>query len=139
MDRHPTVFVVEHSNEFEARAERVEVLAQCRHAHVVGVLELGDRTLGDVEPAGEFGLADRLLALGSDPITALHLARDLTEALDGEQQIWLLGWWQLSLWRQLRRPEQLRRLEKLRSQLRSYVQPRLAWEVALLELADPAS
>jgi DNA polymerase-3 subunit delta' len=85
------------------------------------------------------GLADRLLALGSDPIRALHLARDLTEALDGEQQIWLLGWWQLSLWRQRRRPEQLRRLEKLRSQLRSYVQPRLAWEVALLELADPAS
>jgi DNA polymerase-3 subunit delta' len=29
----------------------------------------------------------------------------------------------------------LQRLERLRSQLRAYVQPRLAWEVALLELA----
>jgi DNA polymerase-3 subunit delta' len=28
-----------------------------------------------------------------------------------------------------------RRLESLRSHLRSYVQPRLAWEVALLELS----
>jgi hypothetical protein len=28
----------------------------------------------------------------------------------------------------------LKRLEQLRGQLRSYVQPRLAWEVALLSL-----
>ena len=77
MDRHPAVFVVEHSDEFEARAERVEVLAQCRHAHVVGVLELGDRTLGDVEPAGEFGLADRLT------MTKL-VQSDLLEGLSAE-------------------------------------------------------
>ena len=74
------------------------------------------------------------LALGGDPIEALHLARDLSESLDGEQQIWLLGWWQLALWRREREPAKLRRLERLRGQLRSYVQPRLAWEVALLEL-----
>ena len=30
---------------------------------------------------------------------------------------------------------QQRRLEALRRQLRAYVQPRLAWEVALLELS----
>jgi DNA polymerase-3 subunit delta' len=29
----------------------------------------------------------------------------------------------------------LQRLERLRRQLRAYVQPRLAWEVALLELS----
>lgn len=81
------------------------------------------------------GLADRLLALGADPIEALHLARELSEQLDGEQQLWLLGWWQWALWRRQGRPEPLRRLERLRHQLRSYVQPRLAWEVALLELA----
>jgi len=81
------------------------------------------------------GLADRLLALSSEPLAALELARDLTEALDGEQQLWLIEWWQLALWR--RRPDAapLRRLERLRLQLRSFVQPRLAWEVALLELA----
>jgi DNA polymerase-3 subunit delta' len=83
------------------------------------------------------GLADRLLGLAAsaDPLQALALARDLAEALDAEQQLWLLGWWQLALWRRQAPPTQLQRLERLRSQLRSYVQPRLAWEVALLELA----
>jgi DNA polymerase-3 subunit delta' len=32
-------------------------------------------------------------------------------------------------------PAQQQRLEQLRRQLRSFVQPRLAWEVALLELS----
>jgi DNA polymerase-3 subunit delta' len=83
------------------------------------------------------GLAERLLGLGAtaDPLAALALARDLAEALDGEQQLWLLGWWQLALWRRQAPASQLERLERLRSQLRAYVQPRLAWEVALLELA----
>jgi DNA polymerase-3 subunit delta' len=92
---------------------------------------LAHRSQWNALPAG---LTDRLLALGGDPIEALHLARDLSESLDGEQQIWLLGWWQLALWRREREPAKLRRLERLRGQLRSYVQPRLAWEVALLEL-----
>ncbi len=81
------------------------------------------------------GLAERLLALDRDPLTALGLARDLSEALDAEQQLWLLNWWQLALWRRQGPGVALQRLERLRSQLRAYVQPRLAWEVALLELA----
>jgi DNA polymerase-3 subunit delta' len=80
------------------------------------------------------GLAPRLLALGTDPIEALNLARELSEALDLPQQLWLIDWMELALWRRRQRPAELRRLERLRSQLRSYVQPRLAWEVALLEL-----
>jgi DNA polymerase-3 subunit delta' len=78
-------------------------------------------------------------ALGPDPVEALHLARDLTEALDGEQQLWLLGWWQWALWRSHAQVGPQRRLERLRGHLRSFVQPRLAWEVALLELAEAAS
>lgn len=81
------------------------------------------------------GLAARLLALSSQPIEALALARDLTEDLDGEQQLWLLNWWQLRLWRQHHDLSQQQRLEQLRRQLRAYVQPRLAWEVALLEIS----
>jgi DNA polymerase-3 subunit delta' len=84
------------------------------------------------------GLAERLLALAAsvDPLEALGLARDLAEALDAEQQLWLLGWWQLALWRRQAPVARLQRLERLRSQLKAYVQPRLAWEVALLELAS---
>jgi DNA polymerase-3 subunit delta' len=81
------------------------------------------------------GLAPRLLQLGADPLEALALARDLSEALDGEQQLWLLNWWQLALWRRHPDADALRRLERLRSHLRAHVQPRLAWEVALLDLA----
>ena len=81
------------------------------------------------------GLAERLLALDRDPLVALGLARDLSEALDGEQQLWLLAWWQLALWRRRGPSVDLERLEQLRRQLRAYVQPRLAWEVALLEMA----
>jgi DNA polymerase-3 subunit delta' len=69
------------------------------------------------------------------PQEALALARDLSEALEVEEQLWLLDWWQLRLWRQRPDPAQQRRLETLRRQLRAYVQPRLAWEVALLELS----
>jgi DNA polymerase-3 subunit delta' len=81
------------------------------------------------------GLAGRMLQLGADPLEALALARDLSEALDGEQQLWLLNWWQLALWRRRGDASSLRRLERLRSHLRAHVQPRLAWEVALLDLA----
>jgi DNA polymerase-3 subunit delta' len=86
------------------------------------------------------GLAERCSSLVSapgeaSPMDALALARDLSEALDVEQQLWLLDWWQLQLWQRHHDPTPLRRLEQLRQQLRSYVQPRLAWEVALLELS----
>ena len=87
------------------------------------------------------GLAERCTALGesASPLEALALARDLSESLEVEQQLWLLDWWQLRLWRQRRDGAPLQRLERLRRQLRAYVQPRLAWEVALLELSGTAS
>jgi len=85
------------------------------------------------------GMGERLLGLGPEPLGALELARELSESLDGEQQLWLIDWWQLALWRRRADPLPLRRLERLRQQLRAYVQPRLAWEVALLDLAQLSS
>ncbi|MBM5806372.1 MAG: DNA polymerase III subunit delta' [Cyanobacteria bacterium M_surface_10_m2_179] len=87
------------------------------------------------------GLAQRCIDLvglqqrAVGAVEALTLARDLSEALDVEQQLWLLEWWQLRLWRLHHDASQQRRFERLRQQLRAYVQPRLAWEVALLELS----
>ena len=87
------------------------------------------------------GLTERCMALVGGQqrpvgaIEALTLARDLTEALDVEQQLWLLDWWQLRLWRLRLEVAQQQRFETLRRQLRAYVQPRLAWEVALLGLS----
>jgi DNA polymerase-3 subunit delta' len=80
------------------------------------------------------GLVERLLDPAADPLEALALARDLSEALDAEQQLWLLDWWQLALWRRRGRLGEARRIERLRRQLLGHVSPRLAWEVALLEI-----
>ena len=85
------------------------------------------------------GLIARCTGLAASPVEALALARDLCEALEVEQQLWLLDWWQLHLWRQRRDAIALQRLERLRRQLRTFVQPRLAWEVALLELSGAVS
>lgn len=81
------------------------------------------------------GLADRLWQRSTNPLEALELAREISENLDGEQQLWLLQWWQNALWRRHRTPQPLARLEVLRKHLLSHVQPRLAWEVTLLDLA----
>ena len=84
-------------------------------------------------------LVQRLEALPATPMEALALARDLCDALDGEQQLWLIGWWQYRLWRSGSSAVILKRLEALRGQLLSLVQPRLAWEVALLDLTQSVS
>jgi DNA polymerase-3 subunit delta' len=84
-------------------------------------------------------LVQRLDSLPATPMEALALARDLCEALDGEQQLWLIGWWQHRLWRSGSSASRLKRLDTLRAQLLSFVQPRLAWEVALLDLTPSVS
>ena len=83
-------------------------------------------------------LMPRLRQLPNEPMHALALARDVCEALDGEQQLWLINWWQQALWTSSRNVESLKRLETLRRHLLSFVQPRLAWEVALLDLTKEA-
>ncbi|MFM7640167.1 MAG: DNA polymerase III subunit delta' [Cyanobium sp.] len=80
------------------------------------------------------GLAERLQDLSPNPLAGLELAREISEGFDGEQQLWLLNWWQIALWQRHRNPRQLERLEMLRRHLLSHVQPRLAWEATLLEL-----
>ncbi len=79
-------------------------------------------------------LTQRLKQRPDQPMEALALARDLCETLDGEQQLWLIDWWQQQLWTSGAGEQPLRRLETLRRHLLSFVQPRLAWEVALLDL-----
>lgn len=84
------------------------------------------------------GLAARFQDLPSHPLGALDLAREVSEGLEGDQQLWLLNWWQTWLWHQQRDQRQMARLEVLRKHLLGHVQPRLAWEVTLLELGPMA-
>ena len=88
------------------------------------------RQLEGLPPA----LISRLERLPEEPMQALALARDLCDSLDGEQQLWVVDWWQQQLWRAGAGDQPMRRLEILRRHLLAFVQPRLAWEVALLDL-----
>ncbi len=81
-------------------------------------------------------LFHRFKFLTTDPIEILSLARDLTEEIDIEQQIWVIQWFQQYLWNKETNDWPIKRLEKLKLHLLAFVQPRLAWEVALLALKD---
>ncbi len=70
------------------------------------------------------------------PLDALALARDITDNLNGEQQLWLIDWFQLSLWNSSLNEFVVRKLDRLRIHLKGYVQPRLAWEVTLLAIMN---
>jgi len=77
----------------------------------------------------------RIKILPQSPIDSLSLARDITETLDVEQQIWLINWLQQYLWSKDMNQQLINKLETLRRYLLSFVQPRLAWEVTLLNIA----
>ncbi len=72
--------------------------------------------------------------LPKDPLSALSLAKEISDNLDIEQQSWLINWLQQNIWGKERNVKRIKRLEKLRFQLGCFVQPRLAWEIALLEI-----
>ena len=112
----------------EQKDDPVELLAMA--AGSPGAL-LEHRRQHDALPVD---LIDRLNELPTKPVQALALARDLCECLDGQQQLWLVDWWQQTLWRSGASRNSMHRLEALRRHLHGYVQPRLAWEVALLDL-----
>ena len=74
--------------------------------------------------------------LPKEPLSALSLAKEISESLDLEQQLWLINWLQQNIWVKQVNTQSIKRLEILRSQLCSFVQPRLAWEIALLEMKE---
>ncbi|MBD1839126.1 DNA polymerase III subunit delta' [Coleofasciculus sp. FACHB-64] len=69
---------------------------------------------------------------------ALELAKRIDKTLDTEAQLWLVDYLQHTYWQQFlngvihKLP--LQQLEKARQSLLSYAQPRLVWEVTLLEM-----
>ncbi|NDE23065.1 MAG: hypothetical protein EBZ96_09455 [Synechococcaceae bacterium WB9_3_282] len=79
-------------------------------------------------------LPEALLVMPENPMAAMDLARQISDQLDSEQQLWLIGLLQRRLWLSSRQVKQLQRLERLGKHLKGNVQPRLAWEVALLDL-----
>jgi len=68
------------------------------------------------------------------PRSALTIAKQMAKDLDLEAQIWFLGYLQHAYWNHFHNPALIERLEKARFQLQRSVNPRLVWEVLLLEL-----
>ena len=67
-------------------------------------------------------------------IELLKLAKEITDELNIEQQLWLVDFEQNRVWIKNNNSNIVKKLEDLRKQLLNYVQPRLAWEVTLLEI-----
>ena len=67
-------------------------------------------------------------------IEVLKLAKEITDELNIDQQLWLIDFKQNIAWEKDNNSNMVNKLEELRKQLLNYVQPRLAWEVTLLEM-----
>lgn len=82
-------------------------------------------------------IPSELLQQISQPLTslrsALELARHIAQTLEPESQLWLLDYLQQSRWQQ-GHIQGMEQLELARKQLLRYVQPRLVWEVTLMNL-----
>ena len=70
-----------------------------------------------------------------DKLQALYLAKAISEELNLENQIWLIGWMQQNLWSKEFNSSIIRRLEKLKIHLNSNINQRIAWEIGLIELS----
>ncbi|MBD2154361.1 DNA polymerase III subunit delta' [Leptolyngbya sp. FACHB-16] len=65
---------------------------------------------------------------------ALERATQIHQSLDTEAQLWLVQYLQHRYWHQFHQSQYLHHLETVRKQLLRFAQPRLVWEVALMQM-----
>jgi DNA polymerase III subunit delta' len=70
---------------------------------------------------------------------ALELARKIDKTLDTEAQLWLIDYLQHCYWQQFLDRAIIDKLEKARKCLQKFAQPRLVWEVTLMEMSQAAA
>ena len=70
----------------------------------------------------------------TNKIEVLKIAKEITDNLTIDQQLWFINFQQNIAWERENDSFVVMLLEELRKQLLSHVQPRLAWEVTLLEI-----
>ncbi len=79
-------------------------------------------------------IKDQLNHKLTDHIEALKLAKEITQELSIEEQLWLINFQQNVIWKKNYDKNAVRNLDELRKHIISFVQPRLAWEIALLNI-----
>jgi DNA polymerase-3 subunit delta' len=83
-------------------------------------------------------LLAQVTQLPKTPRKALELAKEIDKTLDTEAQLWLVDYLQHSYWQHHHQTGIIQQLEQARKYLLSYAQPRLVWEVTLLQLSQIA-
>ncbi|WP_069789801.1 DNA polymerase III subunit delta' [Cyanobacterium sp. IPPAS B-1200] len=86
---------------------------------------MGDRTKLLEIPSD---LLSRLSQLPLGAIEGFHLAKEISESLELDTQLWLADYLQCLYWDKQRNKEIVEGLEKVKRALKSYVQPRLVWD-----------
>ena len=71
----------------------------------------------------------------SNNLEILKISKLISEELEIDQQIFLLNFLQKKCWEKTRSQNLVKQLENLKMHLKGFIQPRLAWEVALLKIA----
>ena len=71
----------------------------------------------------------------SDNLKILKITKIISEELDIEQQMFLINFMQQKCWAKTKNKHIIKKLENLKVHLKSFIQPRLAWEVTLLKIA----
>ncbi len=72
----------------------------------------------------------------SNYLEALSSAKKISEKLDTEEQVMLINFLQEHFWLTKNCSFTIKRLEKLRTHLLRSIQPRIAWEMALIEISE---
>ncbi|MBE9127906.1 MULTISPECIES: DNA polymerase III subunit delta' [unclassified Coleofasciculus] len=81
-------------------------------------------------------LLTKLTQLPNSSRAALELAKEIDKTLDPSTQVWLTDYLQHSYWQHRHHRGIIQKLEQARTYLLKLVQPRLVWEVTLLELSQ---
>ncbi|GAB4277247.1 MAG: DNA polymerase III subunit delta' [Oscillatoriaceae cyanobacterium] len=100
-----------------------------------GVAVVAASQLAEIPPE----LLQRLQNMPANLKEALELGREIDGAIDTETQLWLINYLQHRYWHQ-QQTQKTRRaialLEDTRRHLLAYVQPRLVWEVTLMQISQ---
>ncbi|MFQ4140158.1 DNA polymerase III subunit delta' [Nodosilinea sp. PGN35] len=126
-------------------ADMATVLERVGQPEVLGQPQMLAMAQGS--PGGAIAAYNQLQTIPPELLTALHQpprslrdaleqARQVAKALDTESQLWLLDYLLNWYWQSYpaESPHWLPRLETAKSYLRRFVQPRLVWEVLLMDL-----
>ena len=76
----------------------------------------------------------KLKELPQNQLNALFLAREITQKVELDTQLWLIDYLQYLYWQKHLNKEIIKNLETARQALYSYVQPRLVWECCFLSV-----